>query len=62
MRWACRGVTGVSLTLRAGEIVGIAGVSGNGQSELLDALSGLQQPSAGSLQVGGRSFQPWHAG
>ncbi len=31
----------VSLTLRAGEIVGIAGVSGNGQSELLDVLSGL---------------------
>ena len=32
----------VALTLRAGEIVGVAGVSGNGQSELLDVLSGLQ--------------------
>ncbi|HYJ99394.1 MAG TPA: ABC transporter ATP-binding protein [Burkholderiaceae bacterium] len=46
----------VSLTLRAGEIVGIAGVSGNGQSELLDALSGLLVPDAGTLQVGGRKF------
>ncbi len=49
---ACAGATAlgvarladVSLTLRAGEIVGIAGVSGNGQSELLDALSGLLVP------------------
>jgi ABC-type uncharacterized transport system ATPase subunit len=38
----------VSLTLRAGEIVGIAGVSGNGQSELLDVLSGLLAPAQGS--------------
>jgi general nucleoside transport system ATP-binding protein len=42
---------GVSVDLRAGEIVGIAGVSGNGQSELLDALSGLLVPQQGSLQV-----------
>jgi simple sugar transport system ATP-binding protein len=48
----------VSLTLRAGEIVGIAGVSGNGQSELLDALSGLLVPEAGTLELGGRSFTP----
>ncbi|MDP3225360.1 MAG: ATP-binding cassette domain-containing protein, partial [Rubrivivax sp.] len=41
----------VSLSLRAGEIVGIAGVSGNGQSELLDVLSGLLAPDAGTLQV-----------
>ena len=39
-RWACARLADVSLTLRAGEIVGIAGVSGNGQSELLDALAG----------------------
>jgi general nucleoside transport system ATP-binding protein len=49
---------GVSLTLRAGEIVGIAGVSGNGQSELLDALSGLLKPDAGELQLAGRLFTP----
>ena len=48
----------VSLTLRAGEIVGIAGVSGNGQSELLDALSGLLRPDAGELQLAGRRFTP----
>jgi general nucleoside transport system ATP-binding protein len=48
----------VSLTLRAGEIVGVAGVSGNGQTELLDVLSGLRAPSQGSLQVGAASFTP----
>jgi simple sugar transport system ATP-binding protein len=48
----------VSLTLRAGEIVGIAGVSGNGQSELLDAVSGLLAPDAGELQLAGRRFTP----
>jgi general nucleoside transport system ATP-binding protein len=48
----------VSLTLRAGEIVGIAGVSGNGQSELLDVLSGLLAPDAGTLAIGGQSFTP----
>ena len=48
----------VSLQLRAGEIVGIAGVSGNGQSELLDVLSGLMAPSSGTLTLGGQSFTP----
>jgi ABC-type uncharacterized transport system ATPase subunit len=48
----------VSLELRAGEIVGIAGVSGNGQSELLDVLSGLLAPEQGELQVGQRCFTP----
>ena len=43
-RWACRGWTACRCTLRAGEIVGIAGVSGNGQSELLDVLSGMRAP------------------
>ncbi|MDQ2778851.1 MAG: ABC transporter ATP-binding protein [Pseudomonadota bacterium] len=47
---------GVSLTLHAGEIVGIAGVSGNGQSELLDVLSGLLAPRRGSLQVGEQRY------
>jgi len=48
----------VSLTLRAGEIVGVAGVSGNGQSELLDALSGLMAPDQGSMQVGSHAYSP----
>ena len=48
----------VSLTLRAGEIVGVAGVSGNGQTELLDVLSGLLAPSHGRLQVGDAAYTP----
>jgi general nucleoside transport system ATP-binding protein len=51
-------LAGVSVDLRAGEIVGIAGVSGNGQSELLDTLSGLLVPQEGSLQIGSHSFTP----
>ncbi|WP_294765288.1 ABC transporter ATP-binding protein [uncultured Rhodoferax sp.] len=47
---------GLNLQLRAGEIVGVAGVSGNGQSELLDVLSGLLAPQEGSLQLGEQSF------
>jgi simple sugar transport system ATP-binding protein len=49
-------LAGLNLTLHAGEIVGVAGVSGNGQSELLDVLSGLLGPDSGSLRVGGRNF------
>jgi simple sugar transport system ATP-binding protein len=50
----------VSITLRAGEIVGVAGVSGNGQGELLDLLSGLQAPASGTLQVGAARFDATH--
>jgi ABC-type uncharacterized transport system ATPase subunit len=50
----------VSLQLRAGEIVGIAGVSGNGQSELLEVLSGMLVPQAGTLALGSQSFTPQH--
>jgi len=53
-------LTDVSLQLRAGEIVGIAGVSGNGQSELLDVLSGLLAPSAGEMTLGEHAFTPAH--
>lgn len=51
---------GVSLELRAGEIVGIAGVSGNGQSELLDVLSGMHAPHEGTLDVAGQAHDPAH--
>jgi ABC-type uncharacterized transport system ATPase subunit len=47
-------VRGVSLTVRAGEIVGIAGVDGNGQSELIDAITGLRRPAEGRILVGGK--------
>lgn len=43
-----------SLTLHAGEIVGVAGVAGNGQSELLEVLAGLVQPSRGVIRFDGR--------
>ena len=47
---------GVDITLHAGEIVGVAGVAGNGQSELLEVLSGLRTPQQGGLAVGERRF------
>jgi general nucleoside transport system ATP-binding protein len=46
-------VKGVTFEVRAGEIVGIAGVSGNGQRELAYGLVGLRRPSAGSIVLGG---------
>ena len=48
------GLQDVSLTLHAGEIVGIAGVAGNGQSELLEVLAGLIQPTRGVVRLDGR--------
>jgi simple sugar transport system ATP-binding protein len=44
-------VRGVSLEVRGGEIVGLAGVDGNGQSELVDAISGLRKPEQGTIVV-----------
>ncbi len=50
----------VDLQLRAGEIVGIAGVSGNGQTELLQILSGIRRPTGGRLTVCGRVIDAAH--
>lgn len=50
-------LSNLDITLRAGEIVGIAGVSGNGQSELLDVLSGLLAPSEGTMDICGNTFK-----
>jgi ABC-type uncharacterized transport system ATPase subunit len=47
-------VNNVSFTVRLGEIVGIAGIEGNGQTELIEALSGLARPSAGSVEFDGK--------
>lgn len=49
-------VKGVSLDLREGEILGIAGVSGNGQSELLEALAGMRPIAAGTLAINGAAI------
>ncbi|MHA1565802.1 MAG: ABC transporter ATP-binding protein [Alphaproteobacteria bacterium] len=47
-------VKDVSFTVRAGEIVGIAGVAGNGQSELLEALAGIRRASGGRITLKGQ--------
>jgi ABC-type uncharacterized transport system ATPase subunit len=47
-------VRGISLEVRAGEIVGVAGVDGNGQSELIDALTGLRKVNAGHVRIAGK--------
>lgn len=49
-------VDNVSFTVRKGEIVGIAGVSGNGQSELLDVIAGIARPSAGQVIFEGKDI------
>ena len=46
-------LTDISFELRAGEILGIAGVSGNGQSELLELLAGIAQPTGGEIHIAG---------
>ena len=54
-------VKGVSFEVRAGEIVGIAGVDGNGQSELVDALTGLRKPVEGKVIVSATRTSPARA-
>ncbi len=49
-------VRGVSFRVHASEIVGIAGVDGNGQSELIEALTGLRRAERGVIRVGGREL------
>jgi len=51
-------LSGVSLKVRAGEIVGIAGVSGNGQEELVEVLAGQRPLGSGSVQVAGKPYAP----
>src|SRR5262249_36760825 len=51
-----RAVDGLSLQLRAGEILGIAGVEGNGQTELVEALAGLRPAVAGSVRLHGAAI------
>ena len=47
-------VRGLSLQVRAGEIVGIAGVDDNGQGELVETIAGLRRPLAGTIRVDGK--------
>lgn len=47
-------VNGLSLTVREGEIFGIAGIEGNGQAELVETLTGLRKPDGGNVKLDGR--------
>jgi general nucleoside transport system ATP-binding protein len=49
-------VRGASLAVRQGEIVGIAGVDGNGQAELVEAITGLRRPAAGTITLSGHDI------
>jgi general nucleoside transport system ATP-binding protein len=49
-------VDGLSLSARAGEIVALAGVDGNGQQELVEAIAGLRAPESGSVVVDGQEI------
>ena len=46
-------LTNVSFEVKAGEIFGVAGVSGNGQAQLLEVLSGMEAPTSGTITIGG---------
>ncbi|RLC71928.1 MAG: heme ABC transporter ATP-binding protein [Chloroflexi bacterium] len=50
---------GVSLSVRAGEILGIAGVSGNGQRELAEVIAGLRVPTRGRVSIDGVDTSGW---
>jgi ABC-type uncharacterized transport system ATPase subunit len=49
-------VNGVNLTAYSGEILGIAGVDGNGQTELVEVLTGLRKPQSGTIELDGKSI------
>jgi ABC-type sugar transport system ATPase subunit len=57
-----RRVRGVSLELRAGEVLGVAGLAGSGRSELLRLLAGAASPRAGELALDGAAYEPASVG
>ncbi len=52
-------VRDLSFTVRGGEVLGVAGVQGNGQTQLVEALTGLRRPEAGSFLINGQEM-PFH--
>ena len=50
----------ISLSIRRGEIFGIAGVEGNGQAELVETIMGMRIPSAGRILLGSQDVTHWH--
>ncbi|MEY8099324.1 ABC transporter ATP-binding protein [Falsihalocynthiibacter sp. S25ZX9] len=53
------GLKSVSLALRAGQIIGLAGVSGNGQAALADVVGGMRGPTTGDIVLDGKTLQKW---
>ncbi|WP_433389802.1 ABC transporter ATP-binding protein [Micromonospora sp. KLBMP9576] len=54
-----RAVDGVDLTVHAGEVLGVAGVQGNGQTELIEAIMGLRPTLAGTVALDGQPVHGW---
>ncbi|MFG2002546.1 ABC transporter ATP-binding protein [Spirillospora sp. NPDC048911] len=52
-------VDDVSFTIHAGEVLGIAGVEGNGQAELVEAIMGIRSPDAGTIRLGEQDITGW---
>ncbi len=52
-------VRGVNFSVRAGEILGIAGVAGNGQDELVEAITGLRHTAEGEIRLAGQDITSW---
>jgi simple sugar transport system ATP-binding protein len=50
----------ISLTIHRGEILGIAGVEGNGQSQLVEAIMGMHIPTSGRITLSGEDVTHWH--
>ncbi|WP_370093160.1 ABC transporter ATP-binding protein [Streptacidiphilus sp. MAP12-20] len=53
-------LSGINLTIHKGEILGIAGVEGNGQAELVEAIMGMRKPDAGLIQLDGQDLTHVH--
>ncbi|MCA0988101.1 ABC transporter ATP-binding protein [Guptibacillus algicola] len=52
-------VNGLNISVKSGEIVGIAGVDGNGQSELIEAITGLRKTKSGNVMLKGKDITNW---
>ncbi len=52
-------LAGIDLTIHAGEIVGIAGVEGNGQAELVEVIMGMREPTSGRILLEGTDITDW---
>ncbi|NSX54572.1 ABC transporter ATP-binding protein [Parasulfitobacter algicola] len=53
------GLKSISLALKAGQIIGLAGVSGNGQAPLADIVGGVHFPHTGTISLNGKTIQKW---